>query len=344
MKQIIHIDGWWGVGKSTLCRLLDGHAEVISFPVQDNLIGALAVDPDRDKTLAYRDSVRLRKLLASSSGYYRWERDALAGGVPLALDKHTVLSWPFDFSFFDFDRDCRLAIEQAHAWTAERIVNLIYDRIPAYWRPFSGPDPASLRCVCMGDNVPKAIHYLVDNVPNAKAIYIVRSPEGILATRGSRAPLRERDVGSNEAQDFMTVDYLIETGEVERILAAESYVCDISVRHPSRVLLLDFNAMVERHVDTMHQVAEFLEMPYEPILERFTFLGEEVVPEDGKRFVGKANDDPREILTRTQWEEIERRKASFRRDTQPGTIRRPMIAALRFGQRVLRGLEWRLRR
>ncbi len=72
--MIIHVDGWWGGGKSLLRGLLDGHLEIFCSPIHDIISLAFQNETNESEWLIYKDTEYLRTLLASKGRYYRIER------------------------------------------------------------------------------------------------------------------------------------------------------------------------------------------------------------------------------------------------------------------------------
>lgn len=293
------IDGWWGSGKSVLRGLLDGHPQVFVSPIQDSVPGAFARDKTRAQWLALKDTEALRSLLASKSEYYRIERFAARGTFHSDTSKSQRNYSEFNFDFYEFDKNFIRRLQAIGEWSAEAIAEALYREMHAVWDNYPSVVEDVKIHVTMDNNHSSTADSLISDYSKAKLLYVKRSPEGILATRAGRKPV----AGDYRSQswELLTVDKLIEEGEVERIVAVNQRVELLQREHPERIKIVDFEDIVLRTSDIMPSIAEFLGITWGDCLAQFSYCGAEVVSSSGEKYIGKINDRPQDILSPEQF-------------------------------------------
>ena len=300
--MVVIIDGWWGSGKSTLRGLLDGHPNIFVCPIQESVLSALACSRQISRAYEYKDTEALRQILAKHSLYYRIERFANRGTFHSDTSKKSRIYSSFEFDFYKFDKLFFAKLRARKEWNPEVICEDLFSSFHEEWGQY--PSRVSERniCVTIENNVKQTPSFLIENFKEAKLLYVIRDPAGILATRAGRQPVTD-DYRSN-GWERLTVNGLIASGEVERIIAMQKHVINLSRDYPERVLLVNFEELVLSTNSTMDKVAKFLEVRKCDNLNLFTYAGEELLSSSGEKFVGKINDDPSELLSRSELEKI----------------------------------------
>ena len=304
--MICLIDGYWGTGKSTIRGLLDGHPELFVCPVQDAVIGAFSAEKELQGWLGCRDIIALRRFLGNS-GYYRYERFSDLGVMYFEFSKNDRVAKPFNFDFHEFDKSWRSVLSRLERWTMQDITELVYRAVPKFWMDWKRELSAVKYYVSMDDNKPTCPSFFVENFSDGKYLYVKRLPEGILSTRAGR--IIHKDVYTSvKFTPDLTVLNMIRSGEVQRILSVQRQAEMLQQQYPDQVLVVEFEKFVVDPEETMRRVCAFLNIPFLDEMLRFSYLRKEVVGEYGEKFVGKVNDDPKEILTPKDFDAIQRIK------------------------------------
>lgn len=295
--RIALIDGWWGTGKSVLRGILDGHPEVFVSPIQDSLPGGFALDKTAPLWLKNRDIEALRELLAGHTCYYRIERFAQRQSIHNDTSKAQRVFADFHLDFNQMDALMVERLNQLSTWTPEAICTEIYQAFRESWSDYPPVEPARW-AVSMDNNRRSTPKYLMEHFPNARLLYVRRAPEGILATRAGRKPIAS-DYRS-ENWESLTVRQLIVQGEVERIVRMQQSVEALQKQYSDRILILDFEEIIVHYQTTAKKLAEFLGIADHASLYQFSYCGREIRTSNDEQFLGKVNDDPENILSRSE--------------------------------------------
>lgn len=296
--MIVCIDGWWGSGKSVMRGLLDGHPQLFVSPIQDSLISAFARDWERRPWMAHRDIEQLRKLLASLSQYPRIERFALHRTMHLDISSKERAYIEIDIDFPAFDRDWVERVVDAEQWSAELICTEIFAAMMRHWRRYPLPTGSVIGYATAENNRRPTAGYFLEHFPHGKLIYCIRAAEGIIGTRAHRTPVKEdfRTAGF----EAMNADQLIRAGEARQIVERAAMARRLADQHPDRMLIVDFEPMIERTPAVMDRVARFLGIERLPVLDVFSHMGAQVVGPNGSKYVGKIHDRAEDLLTERQ--------------------------------------------
>lgn len=290
MKHIV-IDGWWGSGKSTLRGMLEGHPEIYASPIQDSIIGGFSSVNDVEKTLTSNDTEAFRKILASHTNYYRIEKYANWGYVlfqPSAAITHQL---DFHFDFYGFDHELFRKIKYFEISSLNDFIEFHYVLFFKYWKDYqsSGTEKYFLS---MEANQLKTIDFLLDSEIDFKFIYVDRETEGTISTRYSRKPIK--GFVTTESYSSYTVDHFIKSGEVYRIIAKRKKLLELQQKHSERFLVVRLEETISNPEAAAKKIAEFLDISYNPILSKFTYLGKQFP--GSELYLNKVNDNFNEIF------------------------------------------------
>tara|TARA_B110001469_G_scaffold54835_1_gene52908 strand:- start:7748 stop:8764 length:1017 start_codon:yes stop_codon:yes gene_type:complete len=302
--MITIIDGWWGSGKSTLRGLLDGHSELFVCPVQDSILGGFSCDSNLNKWLVARDIVGFRKSLIGHADYSRVERDALKQSVFNTASGAEMDNGRFALDFYELDRQLIRAVNDFEQWSIEEIVELYYQKMASLWDDYPSGDFRGY--VSMDNNCKGTAEFLLKNSDRAKYIWVDRDSAGILSTHAKRKPLDGYAGTAGWGQ--MSVQQFIREGEVRRIETKRMQIERLAKSYPDRVHIVSIDTLVEETEAAMAQVSRFLGLKHEPILNRFTYCGQDF--EGSDKYLGKMNDTPESVFTH---QEIELIAAAVRR-------------------------------
>lgn len=300
--DLIKIDGWRGAGKSVLWTLLDGHDGVFCSPFHDGFFEPFMTENKDAEWLKFRDPRTLRRFI-NSTNYYLLELHSWNKFINLDFtSKEKRLSIPFEFNFYDFDRDFFCALRECEDWTIERIIRTFYATLKEHCRTGGTGGLENTKYVAaMGSPISWEHNNFSVNLPRAKCIQVRRDPYGILATISNRRPLdcdfRSR-VGYHD--DFRT---RMKRSEVEKILNFYEHYDRLVEKYPRRFLILNFKEIVTETQAVMKKVARFLNIDFREILTKCTFRGEELTC-GGTKYVGSVLDEPETLLSRKELNEI----------------------------------------
>lgn len=292
--MIILIDGYWGSGKTVLVSLLDGHPNLFVSILQDSIPGVFAMDDNDPLWYKYKDTTVLRKLLASKSRYYRIELFSSKGKIHLDVSSDDRIYNIVDIDFYKFDKMVFSNLLKLNCWKPEIICETIYECLYKSWKNYPIKSEKLLGYVTHEDNRPATLLYFIKNFPNGKLLYTIRSPEGIIATLSNRKPIKE--LYTTESRMNLSAKMLVECGYVQRIMDNNNLAKDLEKKFPDRIKTLKFEDAVENTESTMRSVAAFLNIPYNHSMTVATHLGKEITSKSGKKYVGKINDVPENIL------------------------------------------------
>ncbi len=298
LRPIVLIDGWWGSGKSVLRGLLDGHRELFVCPIQDSIPGALARDWESGPWLDYRDTEQLRKLLASLSQYYRIERFGFNRRMHLDFSRQDRAYIDIDLDFARFDALWMGRLIAEPKWDYQLIAQHIYAALLECWNRYPFDRDAVRYFTTMDNNRQPTPRFFLERFDTGKMLYTFRDAAGIIATRAGRTPVKEDF--RTEKFETLTVDALIERGEAREITERRAMVRDLAERYPDRLLIIEFEPLIEDTESTMRRVAEFLQIEWTESLAVFSHMGEEVTTGSGMKYVGKIHDRSEDLLTANQ--------------------------------------------
>ncbi len=320
------IDGWWGSGKTTLRGLLDGHPELAVCPIQESLVGVLSHDPGHHYWLPKKEVSGLRACLGASIGYSRIERFALAGTIAFDAARRVRIERPFNFDYYQFDQMWVQRVLGEEALSLRKLIDIYYHSFMACWKDLPENNQHYAYHVSLDDNRRNTVPFFIKNYPEGKLLYLIRDPKGIIATRAGRLPCKGES-RTTQWED-LTCEQLIRSRELHRIRDAYVQVRQLAKQYPERILPVSFEALVEQTPVTMKQVADFLAIDYDTILEKFSYLGEPIGEVEGVSFTGKVNDAPRDLLNDTTfaWAQMILREMPF----SVSTLRRYPHASMAF--------------
>jgi hypothetical protein len=289
--MIILIDGEGGSGKMVLRSLLDGHPELSVLPVHDKIVDALCDYPGDVNWLGERDTVYLRELLGTTY-YYMLEKLSLKGYLEFSMSADDYLDIHADFDFHEFDSSWTRRLFQEREWDLELIVRLIHEAFQESLRS-GGKDVESLRgYVGVGFDKPDIGTRFLKAYPTGKLLYMFRSVEGILASRAFR-----KKIDGEATSHVISIEQLLRKNKIGKIHARQQRIRELSLENPDRIMVVDFESLVENTEETMRGIASYLGREFLPILTIGTVLGQEMVAPSGRKYVGKILDRPDDLLS-----------------------------------------------
>lgn len=304
--MIIQIDGWFAGGKGVLWSLLDGHKDIFVNPIHDFTHANLLNSSNEEEWIIKKHTTQLRKIL-SSSEYYKFEKTFLENFLEVAFSTDCKLRLDYNIDFYQFDQNFYLRLNSLKEWSCEQIIQILFEEyfkiytnnhnIPKYFATMSHPGHFKKY-----KNIPKIF-------PNMKSIVVKRGLKNIIATRINR---KERPKDLNEHQAFNTpFSVILQRGEIEKILEYFDTNEKLQKQYPEQFLVVDFNDLVENTENTMKKVAKFLNIEYTSILSIPTRDGI-ILEKDGMSFIGKENDDYKDLLTSEEIKIIDKKEDFFK--------------------------------
>lgn len=294
--MIILIDGWSGSGHSVLRGLLDGHPNLFCSPIHDYIPVAFFEDLGDPIWYEYKDYEQLRRILAAKSGYYRVERYASNKKFPFDYAKDQRGYIDIDFDFYEFDKRWSQKILQYEKWTPELICETIYDSMMQGFCNYPIPRENIQHYVALGQPPPTDPVKFFDKFPNGKLLYMNRDVEGLVASHVTRKPIPGEYGTLNRSK--RVASKRIAEGLVETIIEKHKLLEEFAKRNPEKAKIVYFKQLVENPTDTMHDVADFLNIPFTDHLTYFSVLGKERLTGAGKKYIGKILDSPEDLLSK----------------------------------------------
>jgi hypothetical protein len=290
--EIVYLYGWGGCGKSVLKRLLDGHPQFAVTPDHDTLINTFALANIKQEIRDPRGSnvdIELLRGLLNNSKYYFLQRvyEGIPSWMPASANDETAFH--FDgFDFYEFEREWVKKVNQDGDYTPENILYRILQTLFEKWESYNYNEVQCEYFVGTGCKRKYPMRYLLETVQGSKVIFVYRDPRGIIATEGSRS---KKNQGINER---------LRSGEIFEILDQYNYAKLLKSEYPERVHIVSFEDFILETRQSMPDIAQFLEINHDPILEKPTFAGGEIKTDSGESYIGEINDDWRDIMSFAQ--------------------------------------------
>jgi len=335
MTHLLQIDGWSGSGKSLLATLLNGHSDLATDPVHDGTHMTF-LESDLSSVLEWKNIDRLRKKIAQSSNYYFLERYALKKNIQLPFRAGTFINIPFEFDFYAFDKAWVQEVMNPDYgdWDAERLMNTIYKN---YAHFFSGNIQLKY-FVSYGYPRLNAQKKFGAVFPNSKSIMVKRDVEQIIGTRVGRSPKDDRPPGFFDKE----FSKLINSNEVSDIICYQQYWDNMATMFPEKFKVVEFDRLVQDKSDTMQEIAQFLGIPFEPVLLKSTFMGREIIF-DGMRYDEQVHDLPERLLTADQRRIIKAQIKQYNKcSISSNFLMRNTAKGIKMGARILHKIGYKL--
>jgi hypothetical protein len=294
-KQIINIVGWGGSGKSVLHFLLDGHPEILSETIHTKIVDGFANFDE--KNVVHKDIRAIRKHL-EVRGYYNIEAIAFKKvlSIPFSSRQEDMITIPFPFDFYRFESSWVERLSRLEKWSADLIISILYDE---YGKELNlsntcKGDFASRRYVStMGKADLKNMKQIISQHPTSKTILVKRDIEDIIATRVNR-PTPKGLSKTDLRRSWLEV---LTRGEIQKINNYYRYIDSEVKDNPHRVKVIDFNDLVLNTELVMRDVAKFLDIEYEIVLNNPSCFGVDVIS-NGRSYIGNVNDSAKVLLSR----------------------------------------------
>jgi hypothetical protein len=288
--MIVLIDGWWASGKSVVLGFLEGHPMVFSVPIHDMIMGIFTLEKDHS-WLKNRDIKTLRRLLAHHTEYYRMAEAGISNR----------------FDFYALDKTIMMKLKELDPWTPQKVIETIYRELFKVLYPHKNTIPTIF--VTMGGPFMHEYGYSLNIFSDGKYIFIDRDPEGIMASSKIREMRKyEHMICPGDSRERF---YKFDT-PILKILQNRDHRERISKKYPDRTMTICFDELFEKKDEIMAKVAKFLNIPFDPVLTRWKYMGEENF-DYGDRII----DRPKEKLTDFERKRIQDLKIKFYRKTPP---------------------------
>lgn len=294
-KQIINIVGWGGSGKSVLHSLLDGHPEILSDPIHTKIVDGFV--SFNKKHAAHKDIRTLRKHL-EVRGYYNIEAIAFKKclSIPFSSKPEDMITIPFSFDFYRFESSWVERLSRLEKWSADLIISILYEE---YGKELNlsntcKGDFANRRYVStMGKVDLKNMKQIISQHPTLKTILVKRDVEDIIATRVTR-PTPKGFSKTDLRRSWLEI---LLRGEIQKINNYYRYIEREVKDNPHKVKVINFNDLVLNTELVMRDVAKFLDIEYEIVLNNPSCFGVDVTS-NGQSYVGNVNDSAKVLLSR----------------------------------------------
>ncbi len=308
--MFLQLDGWYGAGKGMLWTLLDSHPDVFCSPIHDYTFGAFIDQSDEHEWVRTKHFKVLRTALTRTR-YNFFEQMFRDGFMSFEFSANDRLKLPYLIDFYKHDRLWMDKLHQMERWTLNKMTNALYESIwESHFKKNAEQAPpkwfASMGMAQYIDYYPQFPVIF----PGAKSIAIRRKLENIVATRCNRKP-REEDFTTRVhkfSSDFNSRIY--EEKEVEGILSYYDKYDAMAEKFPDIFMIVDFDDVIRNTEAVMKKIADFIEVPFHPVLTKATYQGEELIC-NGKSYIQEEHDDVNRLLSKEELEIIRERKESY---------------------------------
>lgn len=291
-NRFIQVSGFTGGGKAFLGALLEGHEDIFSPPP----IGTDCILASVSEYFLYHawmhrsdwsewQAVEIKNCFREFRNY---EVLSIVRKTSMPLDTQTRAFLPVDFDFYRTDSLVSQALNTRHVkeLTPAKLASIFYHAIEAGFADIS--DKAVERRRFVSSMVPHNWEYFcsdcfVRNFPGSKDLYIDRDFTDSLITDFWGHVLTYCCL-SDQPSDELFCDYL------EQWLAAGNRDGHIiyrflrryeAWRFPDVFMVVNFADMVEDTESCMRKVASWLDIPYDPILGKVTWMKKEFISPKG---------------------------------------------------------------
>lgn len=295
---MIFIDGYNASGKSTFRALLDGMQGIFVVPVQDALISAFAREKNLEYIMVNRDLIGLRRVLVTLSNYYMIEHYADVGRLNLHASLDDIFYTDFKFDFPAHEQECFRQIKNLPAWTPANIINILYTTMPLYWRNYHASVDTIKQIAIWDWHHQIAPKYFLDTFAEGKVISIRRPVEDILATKYKRKVFAE-NFRSKYREKIKLLD-AVKNNEASKVCGRHEFLEGLRVMHPERVLIIDFNALIENTEPIMREVCAFIGVPFSSVATQVCMNGHYLGDKNNRLFLGRVNDRADTVLSREE--------------------------------------------
>lgn len=276
--------------------LLDGYPGFFVSPNHDMIIDTMC-NFENNLWLEYKDTMYLRTLLCNT---YYYQLEHISNKKAMEYDMSTLdrCNFDIDFDFYKFDKMVIKKLIKESKWTRQVLVEHIFSSMKECWNNYSFDKDEVQNYVGMGFDMPKTAENFVKYFPNGKMIYIMRSIEGIIAVRSNRRPVDD-DMRSLCLLET-TPEKLVVENHVRKLIKKQKYMQKQALLYPDKIMLINFDYLIENTEIIMSQICEFLNIEFNEILLKCTVSGHEMITESGQKYIGKILDNPDKLLNEYQ--------------------------------------------
>jgi len=288
----IMISGAYTSGKTTLVSLLEGHSKILAIPLwHDMLIDIFLSYIKNIKEIqvnSFRGNnervINLRKMLANQD-YPMLEQFALQQKIALIVsaDENDFLKFNFDFYKHDktfFESIYNLSFDDI---TLFNLIELFCKSFIENWKDYKNTFENTKYFISASEPGFCQYDYLFRNYRDVKVIYIKRNINEWFLTVTKRIFNIFPKYSNENVLYFMKND-----PRIYNTIKMDLECYEYQQQYNNRFLVIDFNELILNHKQVIQQVVEFLNLEFEDILLKPTWLSEEL--DSSYNLLGKIND------------------------------------------------------
>ena len=311
----IFIGGGTASGKSTIIYLFDGHPEflvnAIHFQIIEvfqNLINNYNKIKDRkinDKNFCFFLKHKERKYYITKENLEnilldigiktleKYSNDRTYPNHTSALEKDFL---KFNFDFQNFIKNLKKDLEnnKDSALSIKTFIEKFYYNFFSNWldKKFSLSNKKFIVSK-LSTNI-RSIEFTINNIPNSKIIYVDRKSIGIMKSRVLNF-IRIRNL---DIKDFDKYFLIFSKGDfLKKINYQKKKIILLKKKFPDQIFLTSLEALVDDKEKEMKKVANFLNIKFEDILTKITYLSKKIK----ENHLDKINDDRYQISEKSEF-------------------------------------------
>lgn len=319
MQKNIFISGGVLSGKSTIIYLFDGHQDFLVNAIHlqtiksfENLINNLENKKnDKNKindkiqfTLNYKDELYpisekdIENILFDSNVEHleKYSINKTYPNFTSALEKD-YLDFNFDFNNFInmFKDDLK---NEKNPLTFEDLIKKTYYYFFLNWKDkefVNSKNSFSKKYVVSKlPNYIQSVEFALKEISNSKIIYVDRDTMGIMKSRVLHF-IKERKL---DIKDFDKHFFAFSKGDFfKKIEFQKRTIHLMKKRFPNRIFLTSLKAIVDDTENEMKKISKFLNIKFDPILTKITYLSKEI--KNAHTF--EINDDKHKVSTKSEF-------------------------------------------
>jgi hypothetical protein len=299
--MILFITGWREEEKNLLMGLLDGHDLVFSIPFHDKFYNIFQGDT---WWVGEKQLVSLRRSITKTN-YQVLETRTIGNKSRCAFIKKNLLYNAVDFDFYTFDRKVIPRLIKLDPRTPQQILETMYLALFEGFYPHSTDVPKIIATI--GTQL-HSMGSFPNLFPDAKFIDIERDAEETLALsllhseRFMRAECLRGRKNRKEIAEIYSLMY--------EILSCREEAKKIIERYPDRMMNVCFHEVLTNTEEMMKKIANFLDIPFSPILTQWTWMGKNMFS-NGQWYADEEMEEAKERIPPIVWNAIRDSKYKF---------------------------------
>lgn len=299
--MLVKVDGCSGSGKSVLLYLMEGHSKVYShvfhdlvMRINDNYLESNRLDHDLFKYLF------IKRIFSSYTEIEKTFYFLMKKYYPIDFSHNVKIDFEINKNKQDIENDI-LNFVLNNNFNSNKLINNILN---SFEKTLYSTEQTSEIIMAMGlaNNTTESYEPFLKENPDSKIIIIKRSIYELVATRYGRIKysIENKSINffQNNFDEILNSNFLLKVNKYNR------EVDDLRIKYNNRILILDFESLIQEKKESLLLVCEFLGIEFEEEIQLATFFGKPI----NHKNVNYANvklDNYKDILTSNQIKKID---------------------------------------